>query len=746
LSVTGGGRDIWTPRVLEPAVSEAVSIAVGPVMSTPAQIAGQDVLASVAAYRVAGAVHVVLNENKTWFQAEAGSAACPGAGIRGAASAAVSSALGRLPGVARMESEGFFGANLTAAAEAAGAAMGAMGAATPAACPGTPLNVSLVPTETQLGYAVRYEFVTEPLTLAEVDVGMQRMRTGGGASFSSAVVAALNENPARGHAATTRALQANLDNAVTAVHYVVDVRVYTPAGATVMEASGVLVGALQRAIESGGVSAGMVSSGLTAVVAADYVCAAASGGGSNVSGGVCSASPVQFALPPPSPPPPAAARSVAAMSIGGYTAATFGDEQKQAFIRAVARVAGVDPASIVVLEVADDASSSGVPSGVGGKKRLLQAGGGVRIRFAIDSTGGEEADQVQARITNAEQAGELAVDLKAEPALAAVTTAGGVTGSFEIVTPPMPPPAVASPPPPGGATCGGVVEQATAAGILTDGSTASSFYSHSLDCTWVIGDGAHAYVSLRFTRFMTEFGNDFVEVFDGRGADSPSLGRFSGDGGSARTNGPPLPNDGMAINSTQPYIAVRFSSDATTQERGFAMEWTSGHASPSPPPPTPLGGLGSGSGSGSGAAAPELTTPPDHVKVHCQEPVLVTGASGEVSDGTLPAVEYLPSSVCIYLIRSNLQRVKLTFSRFDLESNYDFLHVYSADSFADVEGLASNDAAQNLFQDAHKMVDLSGSTAPAPFISDAKTLALVFRSDSSVQGLGFAATWWGCTS
>lgn len=723
-------QDLTSPGVLQSAVSEAVAIAIGPIMSGSAQIAAQDVDSSVNAYRVVGAVNVVLSQNKTWFEAGDGTQdartqnLCPGAAIRMLAASAVSMALGRDANFPRMETEGYFRTNLTGAT---------------AVCPGVPFNVSLVPTQSQEGYSVRYEFMTEPMTLEEVNAVTQKMRA---ASFSATAVSAINQNATREANSTWSALQVTIEDAVTAVNYVTEVRVSTPQGTTMLEASGLLVTTLQRAIETGGVSSGMVAAGLPAVVAADAVCTpsvwwqrtAVNGAifdrGNSAGATVCSASSVAFALPPPSPPPPAAARSVARMSVGGYTSATFGEAQRNAFVRALARVAVVDPASIRILEVVDEASAVGPSTG----KRLLQSGG-VTVRFAVDSTGGEEADLVQARLTAAEQAGELADDLKAEPALSAVTTAGGVTGSFELVTPPMPPPVAAPSPPPGAPTCSGTVEERAASGMLTDGSGASSFYSPSLDCTWIIGDGSHDHVSLSFSRFTTEYEYDFVEVFDGRGTNSMSLGRFSGDGGSARTAGPALPNDGAPINSTGPFITIHFSSDASVQQRGFAVEWVSGRSSPSPPPPTPLSQVGSA------ASQPPLTTPPDHVKDHCEEPVLVTGTAGTVSDGSLPNVEYLPNSNCVYLIRSSLQRVKLTFSRFDLEENYDVLHVYSADAFEEVEGLSSSSAARALFRDEHKMYDLTGGAVPAPFISDAKTLALVFGSDSSVQGLGFAATW-----
>ena len=64
----------------------------------------------------------------------------------------------------------------------------------------------------------------------------------------------------------------------------------------------------------------------------------------------------------------------------------------------------------------------------------------------------------------------------------------------------------------------------------------------SRDCSWLMGDDSHPYASVRFTRFDTEFNFDFVEVFDGRTPDAPSLGRFSGAG--SYNGGPAMPNNG----------------------------------------------------------------------------------------------------------------------------------------------------------------------------------------------------------
>jgi hypothetical protein len=58
----------------------------------------------------------------------------------------------------------------------------------------------------------------------------------------------------------------------------------------------------------------------------------------------------------------------------------------------------------------------------------------------------------------------------------------------------------------------------------------------------------------------------------------------------------------------------------------------------------------------------------------------VEGDSGEITDGSLEAVNYLNDANCIYLIRSSQSRLKLRFTRFDTENSYDLLTVYSADS------------------------------------------------------------------
>ncbi|RMF48408.1 MAG: hypothetical protein D6750_07780, partial [Bacteroidetes bacterium] len=67
-------------------------------------------------------------------------------------------------------------------------------------------------------------------------------------------------------------------------------------------------------------------------------------------------------------------------------------------------------------------------------------------------------------------------------------------------------------------------------------------------------------VQIRFTAFTTENSLDWVEMYDGASTAAPLIGRWSG------TNTPPL------LQSTGPYLTVRFSSDGTTNYSGWVAE------------------------------------------------------------------------------------------------------------------------------------------------------------------------------
>jgi len=82
----------------------------------------------------------------------------------------------------------------------------------------------------------------------------------------------------------------------------------------------------------------------------------------------------------------------------------------------------------------------------------------------------------------------------------------------------------------------------------------------------------------------------------------------------------------MSINSTQPFLLVRFTTDMANRERGFALDWSLGAALPPPVFNTSIPPGGGGALLGGGA-------PPELPKDHCEEPVQVFGDSGEITDG-----------------------------------------------------------------------------------------------------------------
>jgi len=757
LTAMGGGY-LFSAEEMGGAVAQAVTIGVGPVLSGPYQLSVDDVQVDIPGHRVVGAVEVLLNENNTWFTAD-GLSTCAGDGMRQAAAAAVASALG-LSGGDSQDAMGMFSTKLLE--QSSGNRTNSMPGAAQVLCPGVPVDVHRADTSQGPAFAVRYEFITETMTRSAASEAVRRLRLPD--VFSANAVGAINRNALRGFTATTRAMAVSVDFSVTSVDDVASVRVRTPEGTSEEETNNVVVRAVQDAIDLDRVSQGLRSAHYQMAGRADVQCAQ----------GACPLTLVQFAQSPPSPPPPASVRTEGTIQFDGFTAATFTDAQQRVFEAVIAGTAEVDPAAVSVLQVEDRywAWPAAAPTR---RRALLQTSQrqvctencGIVVLFAIDSFGGSEADDVQARLTRAEQSGDILNNLRSAPAFAAasITRASGVVGTFSVVTPPMPPPAAAAPGAraasqnfdasyaAGGYGCDGQVElnDQGSSGSLTDGTTSAQLYLDGLLCEWLIGDGEAPFVSIRFTRFATEYGYDFVEVFDGRDTERPSLGRFSGVG--SYNAGPSLPNNGAAMNSTQPFLLVRFTTDAANRDRGFALDWTLAPppASPPPPPDVPPGGGGGGGAllgqsqlqqdfSGAGA----MFAPDELPKDHCQEPVLVMGDGGEVGDGSLPAVNYLNHANCIWLIRSTRSRLKLHFTRFDTENDYDVLTVYSADSFDDVEGLQSNAAAAEVLRSQYSddtVAVLTGSSLPVDIISTGEMLALVFTSDGSVQHQGFAATW-----
>lgn len=98
-------------------------------------------------------------------------------------------------------------------------------------------------------------------------------------------------------------------------------------------------------------------------------------------------------------------------------------------------------------------------------------------------------------------------------------------------------------------------------GLLAGGRTAYGNYANNeMRVLTFASAGLASPVQVRFTAFTTESGVDWLEAYDGANTAAPLIGRWSG------ANTPPV------IESTGPYLTVRFSSDGTTNYSGWVAQ------------------------------------------------------------------------------------------------------------------------------------------------------------------------------
>ena len=84
-------------------------------------------------------------------------------------------------------------------------------------------------------------------------------------------------------------------------------------------------------------------------------------------------------------------------------------------------------------------------------------------------------------------------------------------------------------------------------------------YSSNLDCRWNLN--SNAVIELLFHYFTTQSSADYVSVYDGDSTSAPLIGQFSG-------SSLPAP-----ITSSSTKLYVRFTSDGSSQYRGFAARY-----------------------------------------------------------------------------------------------------------------------------------------------------------------------------
>ncbi|CAL4172478.1 unnamed protein product, partial [Meganyctiphanes norvegica] len=87
-----------------------------------------------------------------------------------------------------------------------------------------------------------------------------------------------------------------------------------------------------------------------------------------------------------------------------------------------------------------------------------------------------------------------------------------------------------------------------------------SDYLGNQDCSWHI-ESSGARIELKFTKFNTVPGDDFVYIRDGENSDSPLLEKFSGE---------KLP---PSLRTTTNKAFIRFTSDKSGTREGFSLTW-----------------------------------------------------------------------------------------------------------------------------------------------------------------------------
>jgi hypothetical protein len=111
---------------------------------------------------------------------------------------------------------------------------------------------------------------------------------------------------------------------------------------------------------------------------------------------------------------------------------------------------------------------------------------------------------------------------------------------------------------------------------------------------------------------------------------------------------------------------------------------------------------------------------------YCSEANTLSGNYGTIEDGSGPLQPYLENSGCSWLIApvDSVSGLKLTFHRFSLEENHDFLTIYDGgDTTASV------------------LAELTGQSIPSPITASGAKMYLKFTSDNAGSDNGWFASY-----
>ena len=220
--------------------------------------------------------------------------------------------------------------------------------------------------------------------------------------------------------------------------------------------------------------------------------------------------------------------------------------------------------------------------------------------------------------------------------------------------------------------CSGTTTLTPSSGTFNDGS-GSNNYSNYSDCYWLITPAGAETVKLTFTSFNTESNYDKLYVYDGITTSDPLLGTYSG------SSIPP------ATTANSGKMLVRFVSDVSTVKSGWSAKYTSQSS-------------------------------------FCTGTTTITNSTGTISDGS-GSNDYKDNSNCKWIIKpSNASSVKLSFTSFDTESNYDIVKIYNGTTTS-----------------SPLLGSYSGSSIPASVTANSGKMLICFTSDYLITKPGWDA-------
>lgn len=215
----------------------------------------------------------------------------------------------------------------------------------------------------------------------------------------------------------------------------------------------------------------------------------------------------------------------------------------------------------------------------------------------------------------------------------------------------------------------------TLASGMVDDNTGTKDYMNNADCQKLIQPDGASSITLIFTEFQLENGNDFVRIYDGTSPLDPLLGEFTGND---------LPEE---INSSDGSILIHFTSNDSIRAPGWMASYSSNAPS-------------------CGACLEET----------------FTDASGAISDNSCEE-NYLNDMDCRKLIQPpGADFITLNFSDFNIENNYDFVRVY--------DGISISDPLLGEF---------TGNSIPPTVSSSGGSMLIHFTTDYSVSRPGWRA-------